>query len=96
MKPSTYQPIGHERLVSTGTGDMHEATIPKGTSAIEITVETTPARCTLTATGDPTTSTGMVVQHAQNPWFLPIGQGTTFRFASTGGTTSIVQLAYLQ
>lgn len=95
MKPSTNQCLGHERLSSANSADMKQATIPPGTSAIEVTVETNPARVTFTATGDPTSSVGLVIQNAWNPWFLPIGQGATFKVASTVGAASVVQLAYL-
>lgn len=94
MKPFTEQCLGHEKLTSTGTADIKTATIPKGTSAIEITVETTPARVTFDGS-DPSAGVGLICQHAQNPWFLPVGQGCTFKVVSTGGTSSVVQLAYL-
>lgn len=95
MKPSTNQCLGHERLSSSGSSDTQTATVPAGTSAIEITVETTSCRMTLTAGGDPTSNTGLIVQKDQMPWFIPIGQGCTFKFASTAGTASVIQLAYL-
>lgn len=95
MKPSTNQCLGHERLSSANSSDTKTATIPAGTSAIEITVETTSCRMTLNATGDPTSTTGLIVQAGQMPWFIPVGQGCTFKFASTAGTASVIQLAYL-
>lgn len=96
MKPATYQCLGHETLTSTNGSDTKTATIPAGTSAIEITVETTACRVTFTAGGDPTSSTGLIVQKDQMPWFLPIGQGIVFKAASIAGTASVIQLAYLQ
>lgn len=96
MKPYTTQCIGHERLSSANSSDTQTATVPKGTSAVQIAVETTSCRMTLTATGDPTTSTGLILQKDQMPWFMPVGQGCTFKFASTAGTASVIQLAYLQ
>lgn len=95
MKPSTNQCLGHERLSSANSSDTQTATIPKGTSAILVAVETTSCRVTLTPTGDPTSTTGLVFQAAQMPWLLLVGQGAVFKFASTAGTASVVQLAYL-
>lgn len=95
MKPSTQQCLGHQRLQSANASDTQTATIPPGTSAIEVTVETTSCRMTLTPTGDPTSNTGLIVQKDQMPWFLPIGQGVTLKFASTAGANSVIQLAYL-
>lgn len=94
-KPSTQQCLSHERLVSTNASDTQTATVPKGCSAIYIAVETTSCRMTLTAGGDPTSTTGLIVQKDQMPWFMPIGQGCTFKFASTAGATSVIQIAYL-
>lgn len=96
MKPSTYLCIGHERLSSANSSTTVTATMPNGTSAIEIAVETTSCRMTLNATGDPTSTTGLIVQKDQMPWFIPVGQGCVLKFASTAGTASVIQLAYLQ
>ena len=95
MKPSTNQCLGHERLVSTGSSDTKTATVPNGTSAILVTVETTACRATFSSSGDPTSTTGHLIQAAQMPWMLLIGQGTVPRFASTAGTSSVIQLTYL-
>jgi hypothetical protein len=96
MKPSTHQCIGEERLASANASTMVEATIPKGTSAVQIAVETTSCRSTAAATGDPTSSVGLIIQKDQMPWFMPVGQGCTLRFASTAGTQSVIQVRYLQ
>jgi hypothetical protein len=95
VKPSTNQCLAHERLTSANSSSTATATIPAGCSAIMLTIETTSARMTLTSAGDPTSSTGLIVQKDQMPWFIPIGQGCTFKFASTAGTASVIQLAYL-
>ena len=95
MKPSTNQCLGHERLSSASSSATVTATVPLGTSAVLVTVETTACRMTLTAAGDPTSATGLVLQPAQMPWLLLVGQGCTFKFASTAGTASVIQLAYL-
>ena len=95
MKPSTNQCLGHERLSSSGTADVQTATIPKGTSAILVAVETTTARVTLGAGGDPTSTTSLPFYAGQMPWLLLVGQGCTFKFVSSAGTASVVQLAYL-
>lgn len=95
MKPSTNQCLGHETLTSASSVAPATATVPRGTSAILITVETTACRMTLSTSGDPTSSTGLIVQAGQMPWFIPVGQGCTFKFASTAGTASVIQLAYL-
>lgn len=95
MKPSTQGCIGEERLLSNNASDVATATVPNGCSAIQITVETTSCRMTLTAAGDPTSNVGRILQKDQMPWFMPIGQGCTIKFASTAGTVSVIQLAYL-
>jgi hypothetical protein len=95
MKPSTYQCLGHERLSSANSSSPVTATIPNGTSSVLITVETTSCRWTLTPTGDPTSTTGLVIQPASQPYLALVGQGAVFKFASTAGTASVVQLAYL-
>jgi hypothetical protein len=95
LKPSTYQCLGHERLASATSAQTVTATIPRGTSAILITVETTACRWTLTPTGDPTSNTGLILQPANNPYLTLVGQDATLRFASTAGTPSVIQLAYL-
>ena len=95
MKPSTYQCLGHERLSSATSSSPVTATIPPGTSSVLITVETTTCRWTLTPGGDPTSNTGLVIQAASQPFLALVGQGATFKFASTAGTPSVIQLAYL-
>jgi hypothetical protein len=50
---------------------------------------------TLMSSGDPTSNVGRILQKDQMPWFMPVGQGCTFKFASTAGTASIIQIAYL-
>jgi hypothetical protein len=95
VKPSTYQCVGEERLSSTDSSTTVTATVPNGTSAVQITVETTSCRMTLLAAGDPTSTTGRILQKDQMPWFMPIGQGVTLKFASTAGTASVIQIAYL-
>ena len=94
MKPSTYQPISEEKLTSTGTSDTKTATVPNNTSGLYVTVESNPARMTITAAGDPTSSTGLILQKDQQPWFLPLGPGATLKIAGTTGAT-VVQLAYI-
>jgi hypothetical protein len=96
MKPSTHQVISHQRLSSANASTAVTATVPNGCSAILITVETTSCRMTLTITGDPTSSTGHIVQKDQMPWFIAVGQGCTMRFASMDSTASVIQLSYLQ
>lgn len=96
MKPSTNQCLGHETLTSNNSSDAKTATVPNGTSAVEVTVETNPCRMTLTSGGDPTSATGLILQKDQMPWLMLVGQGCTLKFASTApGTASVIQLAYL-
>jgi hypothetical protein len=95
LKPSTYQCISHERLTSATSSAPVTATIPAGCSAALITVETTACRWTLTPTGDPTSSTGLLLQPATQPYLALVGQGAVFKFASSAGTPSVIQLAYL-
>lgn len=96
MRPSTHQPISAQKLTSTGTGDPQTATIPNNASAILLTVETTSVRMTLTLAGDPTSTTGHVIQKDQNPWHMLIGQGSTLKVASATAGTSVTQITYLQ
>lgn len=95
MKPSTFRGLSHERKVSTGTSDVQTFTIPAGTSALEIAVETTSARVTFDAT-DPSASNApsLVFPAGQVPVFRPLGPGTTIKFCSATVGSSIVQLAY--
>jgi len=95
VKPFTELCIGEERLVSASSSDAKTATVPKGTTAIQITVETTSCRSTCASDGDPTSSVGLIIQKDQMPWFMPLGQGNVFKFASTAGTASVIQLRYL-
>lgn len=95
MKPSTYQCLGHQTLSSANASTPVTANIPPGTSAALITVETTSCRWTLNPAGDPTSSTGLVLQAASQPYLALVGQGAVFKFASTAGTPSVIQLAYL-
>jgi hypothetical protein len=96
LKPSTYQVISQERLVSANETTAVAATIPNGCSAILVTVETTDCRMTLTPSGDPTLAIGHVVPAGLPVWFLAIGQGCTMQFASMDVTASVIQLSYLQ
>ena len=97
MKPSTDRTISHERLSSTNGSDVKTATLPKGTSHITLSVETTSARVTFDGT-DP--SAALAPSHVYPvdvpPIFIPLGQGTTVKFVSTAGTASVLQLAYHQ
>lgn len=95
MKPSTNQCLGHERLTSAHSAAPATATVPAGTSAVYVSVETTSCRMTLNNGGDPTSALGLVLQKDQMPWFMPIGQGCVFAFASTDATPSVIQLSYL-
>jgi len=95
VKPSTYQCLGHQTLTSANNTTPVTATIPAGTSSVLITVETTSCRWTLTPTGDPTSGTGLIVQAASQPFLALVGQGAVFKFASTAGTPSTIQIAYL-
>ena len=95
MKPYSGICLGEERLSSANASTPVTATVPNGTAAIQVTVETTSCRFTMTATGDPTSSVGRILQKDQMPWFMSVGQGNTFKFASTAGTASVIQIAYL-
>ena len=96
MKPSTHRTLNHERLVSTGTGDVKNATMPQNTSAIELAVETNNARVTFDGS-DPSASNApsLVYPAGQVPVFRPVGPGVTIRFVSTTGN-SVLQLLYYQ
>lgn len=96
MKPSTYECPLEETLTSASSAAVVTANVPKGCSAIQVTVETTSCRMSTSATGDPTSATSgaRVLQKDQMPWFMAIGQGCAITFASTAGTPSVIQIAY--
>lgn len=98
MKPSSYQCVGEETLTSASNANVVSATVPKGTSAVQITVETTSCRMSTSAAGDPTSATSgaRIVQKDQQPWFMALAQGVPIKFASIAGTASVIQIAYLQ
>lgn len=97
MKPTTYKTISHERLTSANSSDVQTATVPGGTSAIELAVETTNARVTLDGS-DPSAGSApsLVFPYGQVPIFRPWGPGVFIKFCSTAGTASVVQLTYYQ
>jgi hypothetical protein len=95
VKPSTDWTLSHERLVSTGTADVQTATLPRGTSHITISVETTSARVTFSGQ-TPSAILGHVYPADAPPIFIPLGQGTVIKFVSTAATSSVVQLGYHQ
>jgi hypothetical protein len=95
LKPSTFQCVSQQRLSSSGTSDTQTATVPAGASGILVAVETTSCRMTLTSAGDPTTTTGLILQKDQMPWFIPVGQGSTLKFASTAAAAAVINIAYL-
>lgn len=96
MKPSTHTPLSSEQLISTSTASVQTATIPLDASAILISVETTSARMTFTNVA-PDSTHGQVFPAGVSPLLLVLGSsGTTLKFASTGATSSIVNLTYLR
>lgn len=94
MKPSTDRCLSHQRLVSTGTSDVKQATVPNGTSHITLSVETNSARVTFDGS-DPSAASAPSHVYPVDvaPIFLPLGQGTTIRFVSTTGT-SVLQIGF--
>lgn len=97
MKPSTQGCIGEETLTSANSSAPATANVPNGCSAIQVTVEGTSCRMSTSPTGDPTSATSgaRIVQKDQMPWFMLIGQGCVIKFASTAGSASVIQIAYL-
>jgi hypothetical protein len=95
MRPWSVTGIGQESLTSTSNVAPVTANVPNNTSAIQVTVETTSCRMTVTSAGDPTSSTGLIIQKDQQPWFMPYAKGTVLKFASIAGTQSVIQIAYL-
>jgi hypothetical protein len=96
LKPTTYKTISHQRLVSSNTSDVQTATVPNGTSAVELAVETTSARVTLDGS-DPSAvnAPSLVFPFGQVPIFRPWGPGMFIKFVSTGAS-SVIQLVYYQ
>ena len=98
MKSSTYLPVSHQRMSAADNtgGSVQTFSIPKGTSAILLTCETTAARVTLDGT-DPSAANApsIVIQAAANPVLIPVGPGATLKHVSTAGTASVLQAAYL-
>ena len=95
MKPSTLVPISFEQLTSTGTADVQTATVPTGTSAVMISVETTNARATFEGTA-PDATHGHVLVKDLEPVLIPVGVGATIKVASTAAANSVVGLTYLR
>lgn len=95
-KPSSGYIVGMERLSSTDSSTVVTATIPKSTSYVMVTVETTAARITLNGS-DPSAGSAPshVLQKDAGPVYLLVGSGgTTIKAVSTAGTASVVMLSY--
>lgn len=95
MKPWSTVGLFQETLTSANSSSIQTATVPAGTSAVQVTVETNSCRMTVWKNGDPSTA-GLIIQKDQQPWFMPLGQGTVLKFASTVPAASVIQIAYLQ
>lgn len=95
MRPFSLRPISTATDTSPDASTVKTLTPPAGTTAMEITVETTNARMTLDGS-TPTASNGHVVQKDQNPWYVSVGTGAVIKWLSTAGANSIVQVTYLQ
>lgn len=99
MKPSTHIPISHERLASAADiTTVSTATIPKGTSAVWISVETTNARVTFDGTNPGTggVAPSNVIPKDSPPQLFTLGSGTTIKYVSTAAAVSVMQLFYVK
>lgn len=105
MKPSTYVPISTVRDTSPDTATVKTLTPPSGSGAIGgkggvsaflITVETTSARVTFDGS-DPSAASAPshVIPTAQIPLLVLCGPGSTVKWVSTAGTSSVVQITWL-
>ncbi len=95
-KPFTQKALpSPAQATSTGTADIKTITLPVGTSAILISVETTNARVTFDGT-NPSASNGQVFPFGQMPAYLPIGGGVVVKFASTAAANSTVNISALR
>lgn len=83
-----------EQYTSTSTANVQTLTIPKGALALLVSVETTSARLTTDGSA-PASTKGHVIQTAQNPLYLPFAAGATLKYASTAGTSSILNVTWL-
>lgn len=95
MKPSTYIPISTVQVTSTGTADVHTVTPPANCSALLLTVETTAARMVFDGS-TPGAANGLLCPTGLAPVLIPVGPGSTIKFASSAAAASIVDIAYLQ
>lgn len=98
MKPSTYRAISHERnsAADNTSGSVKTFTIPKSTSAVLLTAETTAARFTLDGT-DPSAASApsLVLPTGIAPVLIPVGPGTVLKHVSTAGAPSVLHACYL-
>lgn len=83
-----------QQITSTGTGDVHTITLDTNTRYVMLSAETTSARVTF-AGGAPSSSLGHVIPTGAIPLYLPVGKGTTIKFASTGATACVLNLTEL-
>lgn len=94
MRPFGMIPLTTATDTSPDASTVKTILPPKGTSAFEITVETTNARMTLDGT-TPSATNGHVIQKDNNPWYVPCTHDARIKWISTAGANSIVQVTFL-
>lgn len=80
-----------QQVTSTSTANVQTVTPPAGARAALVSVETTSARVTF-AGGAPSATLGHVIPVAQPP--VLILTGDVFKFASTAGTSSVMNITW--
>lgn len=97
MKPSTYTPISTSRGSGPDVSTVQTLTPPKGTSAFQISVETTNARVTLDGT-DPSAASAPSNVYPKDvaPQLVLCGSDCVVKWVSTAAAASVVQITWLR
>jgi hypothetical protein len=95
MRASALDPFLTSQATSTGTGNVQSLTIPRSTSAVEITAETTAARVTFD-NSTPSSGNGVVFPINALPTLVPLrGRAPdAIKFTSTAAANSVVNVAW--
>lgn len=93
MRSFGLDPFKTEQATSTGTGDVKTLTSPQGTTAVLITVSTTPARVTFDGS-TPSSGNGNVIPVGTMPLLLTFRSGQPIKFVSTAAAASTVDVTW--
>jgi hypothetical protein len=85
-------PINTQQATSTSTADPKTITTPVGTTAVLISALTTSARITFDGTA-PASTNGVILPAGALPLLIPLRRSVAIKFASTAGTSSVLDVA---